>query len=324
MDEQTRVPPASTAQSDASFQVSVVIPLYNRAEMIVRAVQSALNQSEPPLEVIVVDDCSSDAGPDVVRALGDPRVRLVARSTNGGGGAARNDGILAAHGAFLAFLDSDDLWREDKLERQLAALRAAPRPSRSLGYSNVRIVEDGRDIGLWNDRGYDPEREHLADYVITDAQAVQTSSIILPTAAAREILFDPKLRRHQDWDFVLRAEACGVDLIYVDEPLVDYTRSSDGNSVSTQSDPTPSVQWLGQAHEMLTPRARAKLEIEQIYPRLAARQAATAAAIVARVALGGQYSLLSLLRVVVRAGPAGKVWRALKRTRRRAARRPRA
>src|SRR2546423_7727277 len=91
--------------------VSVVVPAYNYARYLPQAIDSALGQTHPPLEVIVVDDGSTDDTPRVLDAYGD-RIRAV-RQANQGAGAARNAGIAVARGEYVAFLDSDDLWRPD-------------------------------------------------------------------------------------------------------------------------------------------------------------------------------------------------------------------
>jgi len=100
--------------------VSVVIPTFNRANQVGDAVQSALNQSWPHCEVIVVDDGSTDATQEVLEAFGD-QIRHV-KTPNCGVAAARNRGIRESRGAWLAFLDSDDLWHPEKIERQMRAL----------------------------------------------------------------------------------------------------------------------------------------------------------------------------------------------------------
>lgn len=102
--------------------VSVVIPTWNRAQTLVAAVESALNQTHPPLEVLVCDDGSSDDSEARIRALGDPRVRWLSGPRGGRPAIPRNRGIAAARGDWLAFLDSDDTWNADKLAQQLAAL----------------------------------------------------------------------------------------------------------------------------------------------------------------------------------------------------------
>src|SRR5690242_14976762 len=98
--------------------VSVIIPTYNRARFVGEAVASALAQTLPPLEVIVVDDGSTDDTADVVARLNDPRV-VYLRQENAGPATARNTGVEAARGDLIALLDSDDRWLPRKLELQV-------------------------------------------------------------------------------------------------------------------------------------------------------------------------------------------------------------
>lgn len=100
-------------------QVSVVIPAYNRAETIERCLRSVINQTLPPHEILVVDDCSTDGTVKSVERVASPLVRIVRMPRNSGAQAARNAGIKAAVGDWIAFQDSDDEWLPDKLERQL-------------------------------------------------------------------------------------------------------------------------------------------------------------------------------------------------------------
>lgn len=106
--------------------VSVVIPAYRAARTIVRAVESALNQTAPPTEIIVVDDGSPD-GAELARALLPYGARItLLHKPNGGASSARNFGVTHARGEWIAFLDADDYWELEKLERQLAVLSAHP------------------------------------------------------------------------------------------------------------------------------------------------------------------------------------------------------
>ena len=106
--------------------VSVVIPMYNSSSYITPTIKSALNQTYNNIEVLVVDDCSKDNSIEVVNYLAkeDSRLRCVPQERNQGAAVARNRGIKEAKGQYIAFLDSDDLWAEDKIEKQVALIKA--------------------------------------------------------------------------------------------------------------------------------------------------------------------------------------------------------
>ncbi|MCB9689400.1 MAG: glycosyltransferase family 2 protein [Alphaproteobacteria bacterium] len=122
---------------------SVVIPLYDKAAYIARTLAGVLAQTWADLEVVVVDDGSTDAGPDIVAAIDDPRVRLV-RQANAGVSAARNRGIEEARGTWIAFLDADDEWLPEKLERHHALHAAHPDARWSCSAFVERVPEGGR------------------------------------------------------------------------------------------------------------------------------------------------------------------------------------
>lgn len=129
--------------------LSIVIPAFNVAPFIEDAVASALGQSFGDLEVIVIDDGSTDATPDKLRALAirraDPRLRIV-RQDNAGLSAARNAGLARARGEFIGFLDGDDIWLPQKAARQIAAMRADPSIGLSFSHSEY-LTESGARTG---------------------------------------------------------------------------------------------------------------------------------------------------------------------------------
>ena len=123
--------------------VSVVIPTYNRGPLIAATLDSALHQTRAPLEVIVVDDGSTDGTPDWIEAHYGARVRLI-RQSNGGAARARNFGLAETRGEFIAFLDHDDLWLPQKLSLQLEAMESNARVG--VVYSSwVAVDETGQE-----------------------------------------------------------------------------------------------------------------------------------------------------------------------------------
>jgi glycosyltransferase involved in cell wall biosynthesis len=209
-----------TASGDT---ISVIIPLYNRREEIGRAVASALRQSHAPHEIVVVDDASRDDSAAAVAALDDRRIRLVRHERNRGAAAARNTGIAAAEGEWIALLDSDDEWESEKLTRQLAALRAAPNtPAASVtGY----VI---RDYRTGEQRAFTPRPEDATlDALVWGCPLGVGSTLLARRAVFAEIgAFDPDLPRLEDWEWLLRylpAHRLGV----VPDPLTIVHKASD-------------------------------------------------------------------------------------------------
>ena len=101
-------------------QIDIIIPTYNREKTIERAVRSVLGQTYDNIKVIIVDDGSTDGTEQIINSIEDSRIRYYKLKKNGGAGYARNEGVNLASAEFIAFHDSDDAWRPDKLEKQMA------------------------------------------------------------------------------------------------------------------------------------------------------------------------------------------------------------
>jgi glycosyltransferase involved in cell wall biosynthesis len=134
-------------------RISVVIPLYNKARYVVRALESVAGQTYGDFEVIVVDDGSTDGGGDLVSEFGDPRFKVV-RQTNAGPGAARNRGAAEASGEFIAFLDADDSWMPEFLASSLKMLDLPGRAVGAVSSGYIIQPEGMSSEGLWRSRRF--------------------------------------------------------------------------------------------------------------------------------------------------------------------------
>ena len=210
--------------------VSVVIPTYDRADVLPRAMDSALGQTVADLELVVVDDGSTDDTEAVVADYDDDRVRYVAHERNRGANVARNTGVEAADGEYVAFLDSDDEWKPTKLERQLDRLdgeddwvaaycgfeRAATDPTARAESAVAGLLARADDDDRPTEGGEELAGEILAGHLHPGAG----STLVVETAVARSIGgFDESLDRFQDPDIVLRILREGP-VAHVDAPLV--------------------------------------------------------------------------------------------------------
>lgn len=127
--------------------ISIITPSHNSAQFISETIQSVLTQSFSDWELIIVDDCSTDNSVDVIQSFveQDSRIKLIQLSKNSGAAVARNSAIEAAQGRYIAFLDSDDLWLPDKLEKQLAFMQANNYPFTFAAYD--KVDENGQVFG---------------------------------------------------------------------------------------------------------------------------------------------------------------------------------
>ena len=195
--------------------VSVIIPSYNRARTILPAVESVLKQTYSDLELWVVDDCSTDNTEQVLAQLQDPRLHYFRLKKNSGACTARNKGIELATGEYIAFNDSDDQWRTDKLEKQLAFLEK----TRSVVVTCAMTVKDeeGNTLHDFPDHG---EEGPLTYESLLLYNCCSTQLILGKAECFKQYPFDPSMPRLQDWDEMLRL-AQHFTMCFQKEILVD-------------------------------------------------------------------------------------------------------
>jgi glycosyltransferase involved in cell wall biosynthesis len=211
--------------------VSVVIPTYNRAHLIRKSIQSIINQAYKDLEIIVVDDSSSDNTEEIVKSFKDERIRYIRHENNRGAPAARNTGIKAAKGEYIAFEDSDDEWLPQKLERQMKVFENAP--------SNVGLVYTGffrkdNDKNEYIPSSRISQKESDIHEELLKGNFITSSSIVARKECFEKAgMFDERLPRLQDWELVLRLSRF-YKFNFIDEPLL--TQSFTIGSISTNQE----------------------------------------------------------------------------------------
>ena len=238
--------------SDAAPFFSVVIPLYNRADIVGDTIRSVQAQDWQDFEIVVIDDGSRDDPAPVIDAIGDPRVRYI-RQNNAGGGAARNHGIKAARGRYIAFLDSDDLFLPGKLSIMAQALKDDD--GRTVLYSRMKVDRGVDRYWIRPDRGI-RDGEDVGEYLFCANQFMQTSTMVVPSDMARKVLFDPALKKGQDLDFCVRLQGAGARFKMIDEPLTVWLDATEDGRTSYVRGYETSLDWLDRCGHMLTDRAR--------------------------------------------------------------------
>jgi glycosyltransferase involved in cell wall biosynthesis len=181
-------------------QASVIVPTRDRRKSLGRALRSALWQQDVELEVIVVDDGSTDGTEAFIHSMGHPRVRLLRNDTPQGVSAGRNRGVAEARGEWIAFLDDDDVWAPDKLRVQLAALQAR---ARGWAYGGEVIVDPELRV-VDGSPPLSPEELVRALEHYNAVPAGASNVVVATDLLARVGPFDPRLSTSEDWDMWIR------------------------------------------------------------------------------------------------------------------------
>lgn len=223
--------------------ISVIIPSYNRSKTIKRAVESVLSQTYRDLEVIVVDDCSSDDTDTVIKSINDDRLKYIKLDRNSGACVARNKGIVASKGELIAFQDSDDYWRPKKLEKQIQHLQENQVDVCFCRFERHNYGKNGSEI-------YPEVKYGIIDYekLITES-LVSTQTILVKREVFNSVLFDPVVKRRQDYDWVIRA-AKTYTFYLCDEVLVDvYLQDDSITQLSAKKSCDTFIYLLNKYHD---------------------------------------------------------------------------
>lgn len=240
--------------------ISVVIPAYNAARTLNATVLSVFEQSVQDFEIIIVDDGSKDNTVEIAEAIGDSRVQVI-RQTNGGASAARNTGIKAARGEYVAFLDADDLWMPHKLERQLEVL--TNEKDITAVQSGVYYVNNDLEI-ISVGRCFESKDVLLETLFFQNLPGLMSTLIVKRDQFDSIGVFDTKLVILEDWELAIRLSRY-CNLKSIEEPLALYRQFPGNRSRDLSIHIEPGFIVLGRLFEDPTLPIHIKKQEKQIY-----------------------------------------------------------
>lgn len=228
-------------------KISVIIPTYNREKTILRAVQSVVNQTYTNLEILVIDDGSTDGTANIVNCIEDDRVKYIVLEKNGGQANARNIGVQMAEGNWIAFQDSDDCWHNDKLEIQMNYAKEHPEYSMIYCTYNA-IVYDGEQFQVPPKPWPDVMEGYMLNTLL-EGNGIGAPTILMKRDAFIESGgFDTSYKCFEDWEFVLRFSK-EYQIGFVQDALIDCYISNSGVSSNTEAHYDARCRMLGQYKE---------------------------------------------------------------------------
>lgn len=217
---------------DTREMVSIVIPTHNRASLLQRAVDSALSQTYPNIEIIVVSDGSTDETEEIMKRKceNSQKIRFISYAPAAGANVARNKGINASCGSIIAFLDDDDEWHRDKIEKQIEVFKNDD--NIGLVCTGINSVEENNETMKYIPPAlYDSSKEILMHNCIGSTTTVAIKKEIFELSG----MFDEELPANQDYDLWIRV--CQVTKIgVVKEPCVEYYNYASSGQISSFTD----------------------------------------------------------------------------------------
>lgn len=220
--------PAHTDNYNSEY-VSIIIPTYNRASIIKDSVLSVLNQTYDAYEILIIDDGSVDNTETVINSLNDDRIRYIKLPENRGVAAARNEGIRNAIYEYIAFQDSDDNWKPDKLEKQMAYFKT--KPQAALLYCPYECrKQDGTALSIPDDTILPSEKEgNIYKYMLQRNTIGAPCVLLRKSCLDKTGLFNENLRCLEDWELFLRISKY-YEIAFQNEAMVKVNLSDSGVS----------------------------------------------------------------------------------------------
>ncbi|HTV82870.1 MAG TPA: glycosyltransferase [Acidobacteriaceae bacterium] len=239
--------------------VSAVIPTHGRPALLACAVRSALRQTWQRIEVIVVVDGPDPATTSQLETLADSRLRTIYLLGSRGSAAARNAGVRAARGDWIAFLDDDDEWHPEKIARQMGT---AATTRDWFPIITCRLIAQSPVASRALPRRVYESPQPVADYLFCrtglfdPGGLMQTSTLMVPRDLLLAVPFREGLRMHQDWDWLIQAGSHeGVRIVMVPKPLVTWRVNDVRDSGSRNASWQTSLAWIREMRPLVSPRA---------------------------------------------------------------------
>ncbi|HIF9129159.1 TPA: glycosyltransferase family 2 protein [Photobacterium damselae] len=207
--------------------ISVIITTYNSSLVINKSLDSVMQQENMRFEIIIVDDLSDDIEglKSVIGLYQNVNIRLIQVKQKGNANISRNLGVNNAKYNYIAFLDADDTWNKNHLEKAISTLESY---QADICFSRVQFTLDNRN----QDYIQPIYRGDISDFIFSNGLAV-TSSLVIKKKSLHRCEFDENQLKHQDWEFLIRAQNEGFKIIQSDYLGLNYTLSSGGNMSST-------------------------------------------------------------------------------------------
>ena len=206
--------------------VSVVMPVYNDSRFIRETILSVLNQTHSNFELLIIEDCSNDKSLEIIRNFEDKRIRLFVNESNRGAAYSRNKGIKEATGEYVAFLDGDDLWAEDKLEKQLDFMISN---KYDFSYTNYEVIDDyGNKTNI-----YFTGPKKISHRKFVRMNYVGCLTTMYKKSVCPDLFIPEQIKRRNDYALWLRvSEKCNCYLL--DKCLAKYRIRKSG-SITTSN-----------------------------------------------------------------------------------------